>query len=188
MSDELRATWGKPVRLTRLVSTAGYAAKLAPEALAQVLRPLQQVFAPTHYPEVLVGLGSPEDAAVYPLDADRALIVTTDFFTPIVDDRYDFGAITAANALSDVYAMGGEPLLAVSLVAFPPGLPEVLAEVLQGGAEKVQEARMAYLWVECLGGSGRALARELGLRPRSVNRAARRGHERSEFWRKILKI
>lgn len=113
---------------------------MGPEALAQVLRPLQQMFAPADYPQVLAGLGSPDDAAAYRLDADRALIVTADFFTSIVDAPYDFGAIAAANALSDVYAMGGEPLLAINLVAFPPELPEVLAEVLRGGAEKVREA------------------------------------------------
>jgi selenide,water dikinase len=101
------------------------------------------MFVPTDYPEVLVGLGSPDDAAVYRLDAGRALIVTADFFTPIVDDAYDFGAIAAANALSDVYAMGGMPLLAVNLVAFPPDLPDVLAEVLRGGAEMVKEAGVA---------------------------------------------
>jgi selenide,water dikinase len=101
------------------------------------------MFVPTDYPEVLVGLGSPDDAAVYRLDAQRALIVTADFFTPIVDDAYDFGAIAAANALSDVYAMGGMPLLAINLVAFPPDLPAVLAEVLRGGAEMVKEAGVA---------------------------------------------
>lgn len=82
-------------------------AKLAPEALAQVLRPLQQMFARDAHPLVLVGLGSPDDAAVYQLDAGRALIVNADFFTPIVDDPYDFGAVAAANSLSDAYAMGG---------------------------------------------------------------------------------
>ena len=101
------------------------------------------MFAPTGYPQVLIGLGTPDDAAVYRLDAERALIVTADFFTPIVDNPYDFGAIAAANALSDVYAMGGEPLLAINLVAFPPELPDVLAEVLRGGAEKVREAGIA---------------------------------------------
>jgi len=101
------------------------------------------MFVPADYPEVLVGLGSPDDAAVYRLDAERALIVTADFFTPVVDDAYDFGAIAAANALSDVYAMGGMPLLAINLVAFPPDLPDVLAEVLRGGAEMVKEAGVA---------------------------------------------
>jgi selenide, water dikinase len=88
-----------------------------------------------------VGLGAPDDAAVYRLDDERALIFTTDFFTPVVDDPYAYGAIAAANALSDVYAMGGKPLLALNLVAFPPDLPpRILSEVLRGGAEKVREA------------------------------------------------
>jgi selenide,water dikinase len=78
---------------------------------------------------------------VYRLDDTRALVVTTDFFTPIVDDAYDYGAIAAANALSDVYAMGGQPLLALNLTAFPSDLPiEMLTEVLRGSAEKVREA------------------------------------------------
>jgi len=114
---------------------------MAPEALAQVLRPLQNLFDPQDYPDLLVGLGSPDDAAVYRLDQDRALIVTTDFFTPIVDEPYEYGAIAAANALSDVYAMGGRPLLALNVTAFPADLPsEILAEVMRGGAEKVREA------------------------------------------------
>jgi selenide,water dikinase len=89
----------------------------------------------------LVGLGAADDAAVYRLDEVRALIVTTDFFTPIVDDPYDYGAIAAANSLSDVYAMGGEPFLALNIAALPPQLPpEFLAEILRGGAEKAREA------------------------------------------------
>ncbi len=82
-----------------------------------------------------------DDAAVYRLDDEQALIVTTDFFTPIVDDPYDYGAIAAANALSDIYAMGGRPLLALNIAAFPPDLPpEILTEVMRGAAEKVREA------------------------------------------------
>lgn len=89
----------------------------------------------------MVGLASPDDSAVYQLDSERALISTVDFFPPVVDDPYDFGAIAAANALSDVYAMGGEPLMAINLVAFPDGLDlSILARILQGGAEKVREA------------------------------------------------
>ena len=89
----------------------------------------------------MVGLSEPDDAAVYQLDADRALISTTDFFPPVVDDPYDFGAIAAANALSDVYAMGGRPLMAINLVAYPDDLDMgILAEILRGGAEKVKEA------------------------------------------------
>jgi selenide,water dikinase len=109
--------------------------------LAQVLRPLQNLFDPADSPNLMVGLGIPDDAAVYRLDDDRVLIFTTDFFTPIVDDPYTYGAIAAANALSDVYAMGGTPLLALNLVAFPADLPPyILSEVLRGGAEKVREA------------------------------------------------
>lgn len=90
---------------------------------------------------MLVGLGVPDDAAVYKLDDERALIVTTDFFTPIVDDAYQFGAIAAANALGDVYAMGGQPLLCLNIVAFPANLSsDILADILRGGAEKVREA------------------------------------------------
>jgi selenide,water dikinase len=88
-----------------------------------------------------VGLGEPDDAAVYRLDESRALIATTDFFTPIVDDPYQYGAIAAANALSDVYAMGGRPLLALNIAALPPNLPPAMsAQILLGMAEKVREA------------------------------------------------
>lgn len=90
---------------------------------------------------MLVGLGDPDDAAVWKLDDSRALVVTTDFFTPIVDEPYDFGAIAAANALSDLYAMGATPFLALNLMAIPPDLPaDVLADILRGGADKVREA------------------------------------------------
>jgi len=106
-----------------------------------VLRPLQDLFRPVDYPDLLVGLGAPDDAAVYRLDEARALIVTTDFFTPIVDDPYQYGAIAAANALSDVYAMGGRPLLALNIAALPPTLPpEMIAQIMVGLAEKVREA------------------------------------------------
>jgi selenide,water dikinase len=90
---------------------------------------------------LLVGLDTSDDAAVYKLNEDTALIQTLDFFTPIVDDPYMFGQIAAANALSDVYAMGGAPLIALNIVAFPNCLPiEVLGEILRGGADKVKEA------------------------------------------------
>jgi selenide,water dikinase len=90
----------------------------------------------------LIGLGEPDDAAVWRLDEARALVATTDFFTPVVDDPYDYGAIAAANALSDVYAMGGQPFMALNVAALPPDLPgEISAEILRGGAEKVREAR-----------------------------------------------
>jgi selenide,water dikinase len=88
-----------------------------------------------------VGLDSPDDAAVYQISDDQALIFTTDFFTPVVDDPYTYGAVAAANAMSDIYAMGGRVVLALSIAAFPPNLPtEVLSEILRGAADKVAEA------------------------------------------------
>jgi selenide, water dikinase len=106
-----------------------------------VLRPLQGLFEPTDYPNLLVGLGAPDDAAVWRLDDDRALVVTTDFFTPVVDTPYEFGLIAAANSLSDIYAMGGQPFLALNVAALPPDLPtEIAGEILRGGAEKCREA------------------------------------------------
>jgi selenide, water dikinase len=99
------------------------------------------MFQPSDYPDLLVGLGDPDDAAVWRLDEQRALVATTDFFTPVVDDPYDYGAIAAANALSDVYAMGGKPFLALNIAALPPDLPaEIGAEIMRGGAEKVRQA------------------------------------------------
>jgi selenide,water dikinase len=86
-------------------------------------------------------LSSPDDAAVWRLDDQRALVMTTDFFTPVVDDPYDYGAIAAANSLSDVYAMGGTPFLALNLAALPTDLPaEISAEILRGGAEMARRA------------------------------------------------
>ena len=102
---------------------------------------MQGIFNPADYPNLLVGLGEPDDAAVWKLDDDRALVVTTDFFTPVVDDAYDFGAIAAANALSDVYAMGGKPFLALNIAALPPDLPtEVTTNILRGGADIARQA------------------------------------------------
>lgn len=90
---------------------------------------------------MLLGFETSDDAAVYRLDDTTAALLTVDFFTPIVDDPYDFGRVTAANALSDIYAMGGRPLAAMNLLAFPCSLgPDVVGEVVRGGAEKVTEA------------------------------------------------
>jgi selenide,water dikinase len=101
------------------------------------------MFNQADYPDLLVGLEDPDDAAVWRLDDDRALVVTTDFFTPVVDDPFDYGQIAAANALSDIYAMGGKPFLALNIAAFPTDLPaEILAEILRGGAEKAREAEV----------------------------------------------
>jgi len=89
----------------------------------------------------LVGLDSPDDAAVWRLSEDKAIVVTTDFFTPVVDTAYEYGSIAAANSLSDVYAMGGLPFLALNIAALPDQLPaEISSEILRGGAEKAREA------------------------------------------------
>jgi len=109
--------------------------------LAQVLRPLSDKFKPQDFPALLVGLGEPDDAAVYRINESTAIIQTMDFFPPVVDDAYSFGAITAANAMSDVYAMGGEVLLALNIAAWRDDLPlELLSEIFRGGADKVAEA------------------------------------------------
>lgn len=93
------------------------------------------------YPDLITGLDQPDDAAVWRLDEDRALVVTTDFFTPIVDNPYDYGAIAAANSLSDIYAMGAKPFLALNIAAFPADLPlSIVSEILRGGMEKAKEA------------------------------------------------
>ena len=102
---------------------------------------MKDIFDAASYPDLLVGLREPDDAAVWRLDEDRALVVTTDFFTPVVDDAYDYGAIAAANSMSDVYAMGGKPFLALNVAALPDNLPnEISSEIMRGGAEKAREA------------------------------------------------
>ncbi|ANM32220.1 hypothetical protein ABI59_11895 [Acidobacteria bacterium Mor1] len=109
--------------------------------MAQVLRPLADMFDPEAFPDLLSGLSTPDDAAVWRLDDTRALVLTTDFFPPVVDDPHAFGSIAAANALSDLFAMGARPLFALNLVGFPDDLPEsILSEILRGGGEKVREA------------------------------------------------
>jgi selenide,water dikinase len=111
---------------------------MGPEALAQVLRPLTQQTAPAN---LLVGLNAVDDAAVYRVSDEQAIISTADFFPPVVDDPYTFGAIAAANALSDVYAMGGQVLMAINLVAWPDNLEsEILTEVLRGGLDIVAQS------------------------------------------------
>lgn len=99
------------------------------------------MFPAQQYPNLLVGLDMPDDSAIYRLNESQAIISTTDFFPPVVDNPYDFGAIAATNALSDIYAMGGEVIMAINLVAFPDGLDMgILTEIMRGGAEKVAEA------------------------------------------------
>jgi selenide,water dikinase len=126
------------VRLTKIAKRAGCAAKQPPGYLLPLLGRLPAITDPN----VIVGNNTADDAAIYRLTDEAALVLTTDFFTPIVDDPYDFGAIAAANALSDVYAMGGRPLTALNLVGFPDAELDatVLAEILRGGAEKAKEA------------------------------------------------
>ena len=112
-----------------------------PMVLAQVLRPLQGLFTAQQHPNLLVGLEVSDDAAVYKITDEIAVIQTLDFFTPVVDDPYDYGAIAAANAMSDIYAMGGQVTIAMNICGFPPTLPqEIISEILRGGAEKVAEA------------------------------------------------
>jgi selenide,water dikinase len=99
------------------------------------------MFTAERYPNLLVGLEESDDAAVYRINDQVAVIQTVDFFTPIVDDPYDYGAIAAANAMSDIYAMGGEVTLALNVCGFPPELPhEIVGEILRGGADKIAEA------------------------------------------------
>lgn len=106
-----------------------------------MLRPIHQTFKNQQYPDLLVGLDSPDDAAVWRLDENRAIVITTDFFTPIVNTPYEYGAIAAANSLSDIYAMGAAPFLALNVAALPPQLPhDYLAEIISGAANKALEA------------------------------------------------
>lgn len=105
------------------------------------MRPLAEIFRPEEYPHLLVGLETGDDAAIYKVSDDLAIILTTDFFPPVVDDPYEYGAIAAVNAMSDVYAMGGEVVVALNICGFPPAMPaEIVSEILRGGAEKVAEA------------------------------------------------
>ncbi len=127
-----------PLRLTDLTDCGGCAAKLGADVLADVLAGLGATPAP---PELIAGLAPPDDAAVYRLSDDLAVIGTVDFFPPLVDDPATFGAIAAANALSDVFAMGGRVLFALSVAAFPEELPaDVMAAIVGGAAEVVREA------------------------------------------------
>ncbi|MCV6797073.1 selenide, water dikinase SelD [Achromobacter ruhlandii] len=126
-------------RLTSLSHGGGCGCKIAPGVLSQLLAR----FGPAaSYPNLLVGTETADDAAVYRLNDEQALIATTDFFMPIVDDPYDFGRIAATNALSDVYAMGGTPIMALAIVGMPINvLPhDVIAEILRGGESVCKDA------------------------------------------------
>jgi selenide,water dikinase len=119
-------------RLTSLSHGGGCGCKIAPGVLSEILRNTHRMPVP---PELLVGIETSDDAAVYQLTEDIALIATTDFFMPIVDDPFDFGRIAATNAISDVYAMGGKPILALALVGMPINVlsTEVIGKILEGG-------------------------------------------------------
>lgn len=129
------------VRLTQYAHGGGCACKIPPGELEEALRGLVAPPGPGPF-ELLVGIASGDDAAAVRIDGDRALIATTDFFTPVVDSAYDWGRIAAANALSDVYAMGGTPVVALNLVGWPRGVLdlELLTEVLRGGSDIAREA------------------------------------------------
>lgn len=131
------------VKLTRYTHGLGCACKLRPQALEKVLRNIPTVIDP----KALVDASTSDDAAVYQVSEDLAVVQTVDFFTPIVDDPYWFGAISAANSLSDIYAMGAQPIFALNIVGFPSNrLPlEVLETILQGAQEKAEEAGITIL-------------------------------------------
>ena len=125
-------------RLTEMTTSGGWAAKIGPEVLASVLSQLPKN---ENNNNLLVGLDTADDAAVYKLNDETALIQTLDFFTPMIDDPYIFGQIAAANSLSDVYAMGGKPIVAMNIVCFPSCHDmNILAEILKGGFDKVKES------------------------------------------------
>jgi cysteine desulfurase len=133
----------KDIKLTHFTHGLGCACKLRPQTLEEVLSKLPPVIDPN----VIVGTTTADDAAVYKLPDGTAIVQTVDFFTPVVDNPYDFGAISAANSLSDIYAMGGKPLFALSIVGFPEKrLPlEVLQEILGGAHDKAKEAGIFIL-------------------------------------------
>lgn len=142
--SRLKAGGTGPARLTQQVACAGCAAKIPIQTLTRILGALPPR---PRSPRVLVGPETWDDAGVYKMSASVALVQTIDFFTPMVDDPYDFGAIAAANAVSDVYAMGGIPKTALSVLCFPAetGDPAVLRAIVQGGAATLKEAGVIVL-------------------------------------------
>jgi selenide, water dikinase len=127
------------VRLTSLAHGGGCGCKLAPAVLREIMARMPAAAA---FPDLLVGTETSDDAAVWRLNDSQALVATTDFFMPVVDDPYDFGRIAATNALSDVYAMGGSPILALAIVGMPVGklAPDVIGAILAGGASVCADA------------------------------------------------
>ncbi|MDZ4713583.1 MAG: selenide, water dikinase SelD [bacterium] len=129
-------------RLTQMVTSAGCAAKIFPHILAETLKGIKW----ETNENVLVGFEGKDDAGVYKINDELALIHTTDFFTPVVDDPYTFGQIAAANALSDVYAMGGTPINALNILAFPQKEDlGILKEILRGGSDKINESKAVII-------------------------------------------
>jgi len=137
--DQLAPTLPAPPRLSSLSHGGGCGCKIAPGVLAEILKNSSNLPIP---PQLLVGIETADDAAVYLLNDEQALIATTDFFMPIVDDPYDFGRIAATNAISDVYAMGGTPIMALGLVGMPINvLPlETIGAILRGGQDVCRDA------------------------------------------------
>jgi selenide, water dikinase len=130
------------IRLTTTAKAAGCAAKLSPSVLEEILKRMPKV----HDPNVIVGFETSDDAAVYRLTDEIALVQTVDFFTPIVDDPFLFGQVAATNSLSDVYAMGGRPISGLTIVAFPASRPpEILEQILRGGLSKMTEAKCSVV-------------------------------------------
>jgi selenide,water dikinase len=141
-STERGAQVASALKLTAMAKAAGCAAKLNPATLEAVLRKLPR----QTNPNVLVGFETNDDAGVYLVNKDVALVQTVDFFTPIVDDPFLFGQIAAANALSDVYAMGGRPISSLSLVGFPEHAdPAILEQIIRGGLFKMNEAECSVI-------------------------------------------
>src|SRR5438445_6329267 len=126
------STADQPIKLTSFSHGGGCGCKIAPGVLSEILKNSSGFPIPK---ELMVGIETADDAAVYRLNDEQALIATTDFFMPVVDDPYDFGRIAATNAISDVYAMGGTPIMALALVGMPIGVlsTQTIARILDGG-------------------------------------------------------
>ena len=128
----------KEIRLTKFSTCGGWAGKASIEVLDRVLGQINKSFSSD---KILVDQKTKDDAAVYKITDDKAIIFTTDFFAPVVDDAFLFGQVAAANAISDVYAMGGKPTLALNICCFADNIPEKsIEEIIQGGIEKANEA------------------------------------------------
>src|SRR5699024_3344717 len=134
----------KTIKLTSLSHKGGCGCKIGPANLTEVLHSLPPT---VDNPNLLVGLDTSDDAGVYRLNDTTAIVQTVDFFTPIVDDPYDFGQVAAANAISDVYAMGAKPITALNIVAFPIGSlhKSILSDILRGAGDKLKEANIALV-------------------------------------------